>query len=494
MVVNMYMFFLCSLIHPVNTNNCCLLLFQSLGNHEFDHGVSGLTPFINNLSCPVLATNLILTKVPELEKETNLKKSVIFQISGTSVGIIGYLTPETKMLAVKNNVEYVDEIVALKEEVKKLKNEGVHIIIGLGHSGFTKDLEIAKEVDGLDLVIGGHSNTFLWNGTSPDIEKALGPYPTYVTQASGKQVPVVQAYAYTKYLGKLHMIFNSKGDLLDADGTPILLDKSIPQDPDVLKIVKRYHTEIVNDTEEIIGNTAVVLDGLGCQHMECNMGNMITDAMIYCNAIEYRGKDHWTDAPIAVIQGGGIRSSIAHAKMPTAITKGDIIGVLPFEGNLVIVSMKGKVLLQMLEHSIENLNDLDYPGEFLQVSGIKVVYDISRPTGSRVVQALVRCWNCSIPKYSKLDLNEEYNVIMSSFVANGGDDYSMLIGLPTRVLNHSELTCTMLYIKNHIPVFPEIEGRVTILNFNTSGGYTNTLSTSFLFLYLIYCLCTNLPL
>ncbi|XP_050348019.1 uncharacterized protein LOC126771897 [Nymphalis io] len=332
---------------------------SSLGNHEFDHGVNGLTPFIKNLSCPVVAANLVLTKVPDLEKETNLRKSIILNVNGTSVGVIGYLTPDTKMLAVKNDVEYIDEIAAIKEEVKKLKAQGVNIIIGLGHSGYLKDLEIAREVDGLNLVIGGHSNTFLWNGTCPDSEKIQGPYPTYVTQSSGKRVPVVQAYAYTKYLGSLHMVFNSKGDLLSADGNPILLDKTTPQDPDALKIIQRYRTEISNYTEEVIGKTSIVLDGLSCQHQECNMGNLIADAMVYNYAMEYEGKEHWTDAPIAIIQGGGIRSSIANSEIPTTITKGDLIGVLPFEGDLVIVTMTGNVLMQMLEHSSLGNHEFD---------------------------------------------------------------------------------------------------------------------------------------
>ncbi|CAH2236055.1 jg7346 [Pararge aegeria aegeria] len=357
---------------------------NSLGNHEFDNGVSGLSPFIENLTCPVLAVNLILTKVPELENEANLRKSVVFNISGTPIGVIGYLTPETKMLAVKNNVEYIDEIIALREEVQKLKSEGVHIIVGLGHSGFLKDLEIARAVEGLSLVIGGHSNTFLWNGTSPDSEISQGPYPTYVTQASGKQVPVVQAYAYTKYLGKLHIVFNKKGELLSADGIPILLDKTIPQDPEVLDIVKRYREQILNYTEEVIGTTSVVLDGLSCQHKECNMGNLITDAIVYQYVSEFKGKNQWTDAPIAIIQGGGIRSSITLSGMPTTVTKGDLVGVLPFKGFLVIVTMSGKILIQMLEHAIENLSDLDYPGEFLQVSGLKVTYDNRKKAGSKV--------------------------------------------------------------------------------------------------------------
>lgn len=57
----------------------------------------------------------------------------------------------------------------------------------------------------VDVVIGGHSNTFLYTGEQPDVEKIDGPYPKVIKQASGKEVPVVQAYAYTKYMGELKL-------------------------------------------------------------------------------------------------------------------------------------------------------------------------------------------------------------------------------------------------------------------------------------------------
>lgn len=95
--------------------------FQSLGNYEFDNGISGLTPFIRNLTCPTLAAYLILTNEPELESQSNLIKSVVFNISRTKVDVIGYLTPDTKILAVKNNVEYKEEIIAIHERVKTQK-------------------------------------------------------------------------------------------------------------------------------------------------------------------------------------------------------------------------------------------------------------------------------------------------------------------------------------------------------------------------------------
>lgn len=91
------------------------------------------------------------------------------------------------------------------QEAEALHNKGVNIMIALGHSGYEMDMEIARNCPLVDVVIGGHSNTFLYTGSQPDIEKIDGPYPTVIKQSSGKEVPVVQAYAFTKYLGELEL-------------------------------------------------------------------------------------------------------------------------------------------------------------------------------------------------------------------------------------------------------------------------------------------------
>lgn len=67
------------------------------------------------------------------------------------------------------------------------------------------DKKIAKECPDVNIVIGGHDNTFLWNGAKPDIENPSGPYPEVITKPNGENVPVVQAYAFTKYLGYLKL-------------------------------------------------------------------------------------------------------------------------------------------------------------------------------------------------------------------------------------------------------------------------------------------------
>jgi len=75
----------------------------------------------------------------------------------------------------------------------------------LGHSGYEKDMEIAKRCPDVDIVVGGQSHTFLYSGKAPSKEVSEGPYPTIVVKPDGRKVPVVQAYAYTKYLGNLSL-------------------------------------------------------------------------------------------------------------------------------------------------------------------------------------------------------------------------------------------------------------------------------------------------
>lgn len=90
-------------------------------------------------------------------------------------------------------------------EAAELKKNGVNIIIGLGHSGYFVDQMIARDCPLIDVVVGAHTHTFLYSGTPPDSDEPYGPYPTIVQQKSGKQVPVVTAYAYSKYMGKLQL-------------------------------------------------------------------------------------------------------------------------------------------------------------------------------------------------------------------------------------------------------------------------------------------------
>ena len=86
---------------------------QSLGNHEFDEGTGNLAKFLNEVEFPVLAANLDLTEEPELQVKS-LVPSLVKEVDGVKIGIIGYLTPETKEVAIGNKVEFIDEVEAIK--------------------------------------------------------------------------------------------------------------------------------------------------------------------------------------------------------------------------------------------------------------------------------------------------------------------------------------------------------------------------------------------
>lgn len=199
-----------------------------MGNHEFDDGVDGLIPFIQNATFPIVTSNLDLSKQPNLAA-TNLSNSTVLTVDNTKIGVIGYLTQETKLISRSEEVIFLDEVTSIRREAKALKEQGVNILIALGHSGFDVDKRIAREVEDIDLVIGGHTNTFLYSGKQPDSEVPEGPYPTVVEQKSGKKVYVVQAYAYTKYMGDFNVTFDTEGEVINIKGNPVLVDNSIEE-------------------------------------------------------------------------------------------------------------------------------------------------------------------------------------------------------------------------------------------------------------------------
>ncbi|XP_050489255.1 protein 5NUC-like isoform X1 [Bombus huntii] len=439
----------------------------SLGNHEFDESVEGLIPFIQNASFPIVTSNLDLSKQPDLAA-TKLKNSTVLTVNGVKIGIIGYLTPDTKIIARTENVIFLDEVESIRREAKQLKSKGVNILIAVGHSGFEMDKKIGREVEDIDIVIGGHTNTFLYNGIQPDLEVPEGLYPTEVIQKSGRKVYVVQAYAYTKYLGNLTVTFDDKGEVTYINGNPILVDSSIEQAKDILNELEQMRDAIDNISLKILGKTQVLLEGDSkvCRLRECNLGNLITDSMIDYNVGEYADQSSWTDAAIAIHNSGSIRSSITRGN-EDKVTMGDVLNVLPFHNTILKASMTGELLLSVLEWSVYNLdkdNTANLFGAFLQVSGLQVVYDLTQPKNSRVISVEVLCASCNVPTYNKLEKNRTYNVLLTDFLQSGGDGYSMLKDLKTTSLGVTTSNTLMMYLEKHSPVHPAVEWRITYFN------------------------------
>ncbi|KAL3272474.1 hypothetical protein HHI36_013954 [Cryptolaemus montrouzieri] len=444
----------------------------TLGNHEFDEGVEALKEFTKSLNCPIVTANINTAKLESVQKST------VLEVDGRKVGVVGYLTQETAYLSNVRELNIGDEIAAVKAETEKLDQEGVKIIIGLGHSGFEIDKTLAEQVPLLDVVIGGHTNTFLWNGPKPHEEEVMGPYPYVVTQKSGKKVPVVQAYAYTLYLGRLNVTFNKDGELIHFAGQPEYISSDIPQDQDILDILERYRPAVDAVNQEMVGTSSVYLDG-NCRLIECNFGNMITDAMIYYSAFNSKNDSgSWANAPIAIFNAGNVRNSINVTYTRGHITKGELLAALPFDNVLVSVDLKGSVFLEALEHTVENYENNFISAQFLQVSGLRIVFDVSKERGHRVVSVKVRCSNCSIPTYNPLDLDAYYTILATDFILNGGDGFGMIKDNAMNIHSHNVSLFDMMlwYLKVQSPVYPEVQGRIKFIE---SPSSSPSISASF---------------
>lgn len=182
-----------------------------------------------------------------------------------------------------------------------------------------------------------------------------------------------------------------------------------------MRLLGEYQSIINVVSNQIIGKTKTSLDG-ECHHGECNLGNFVTDALVYNRVKQYKGP-YWTDASIAILNGDGIRAAIPVGN----ISKYDLMSILPFENQLLVLNVTGHVLKLALETSVQ-AHDMS---AFLQVSGLRVVYNLMNKPGQRVESVDVLCQKCAIPKYEKLDNNEKYGIIIDSYNYDGGCQFDM---------------------------------------------------------------------
>ncbi|XP_078133383.1 snake venom 5'-nucleotidase-like [Sander vitreus] len=441
---------------------------MAFGNHEFDNGVEGLIqPFLQNVNCSVVSANI--RPIPDQPLAAKLSRYyqpyTVLNVGSEKVAVVGYTTAETPFLSMPGqHLKFEDEVKALQVQVDKLKTLGYNKIIALGHSGFDVDRDIAKRVRGIDVVIGGHTNTFLYTGNHPSTEVPAGPYPFMVKSNDGRNVPVVQAFAFGKYLGYLKLTFDEAGNVVKAVGNPILMDSSIPQDQDVLADIEKWKKDLAQYSSQYVGQTLVYLNGTfeECRFRECNLGNLICDAMIYHN-IKHSSELQWNHVGICVLNSGSVRTAINEHYKNGSITMEEILTVLPFGGTIDLIQIKGSTVKKAFEHSIHRYGSMS--GEFLQVSGIHIQYDLSKPVNQRVVSLSMLCTECRVPKYEPLDPEKTYTMVMPSYMVGGGDGFTMI---KEELLKHNtgdmDISVLSKYISDMKRVYPAVEGRITFRN------------------------------
>ncbi|WP_278922552.1 bifunctional metallophosphatase/5'-nucleotidase [Pseudophaeobacter profundi] len=376
---------------------------MTVGNHEFDDGPEVLRGFMDAVEFPVLMSNADVSAEPALADV--LQKSTVIERGGEKIGLIGLTPEDTHDLASPGaNISFSDPVAAVQAEVDRLTEMGVNKIIVLSHSGYKVDQIVAAETTGVDVIVGGHSNTYLSN-TSED---AVGPYPTMVND-----VAIVQAYAYGKFLGELNVTFDEAGTVTKAAGEPLIMDGNVAEDSDTLARIAELAQPLDEIRNKVVAEAASAVEGdrTICRIQECEMGNLVADAMLD------RVKDQ--GVTIAIANSGGIRASLE----PGAVTMGEVLTVLPFQNTLSTFEITGADLVAALENGVSQVEEVK--GRFPQVAGLKFSWDGSVAANEGRVQEVQVASDAG---FVPLDPAKTYRVVTNDYVRKGGDGYKIFAG------------------------------------------------------------------
>lgn len=413
---------------------------MTLGNHEFDKGNEGMKNFLTGLETPVVNANIDFSEYPEIE--SFVKPYIIKEYNGRKVGIIGSTLPETPTISSPaSGIIFNDVVSSVQPVVDELEAMGVDVIVMLSHNGFMNDSEAAAALDGVDVVVGGHSHT-----------KLLGDdYPKVVRSISDEPVLLVQASEYNKYLGNLTVVFDDNGVAESWWGAPIAMTADVPADPEIQAYVDAKNIELEPFTSKIIGDIKTELTRSRTE--ESNIGNLIADAMLA--EVKPFG------VQVALTNAGGIRAEIGAGELSMQ----KLMEVLPF-GNLVATfEIKGSDLWQVFDHGLSQIEEGS--GRFLQMAGAKIVWDPSKApfdyaaqTGGRVTEVMISDGSGG---WEALDPDKVYKVAANNYIRAGGDDFQVLKEKAINPYDAGPLDLDVVtrFIENNGPVDYEIEGRIT---------------------------------
>lgn len=244
-------------------------------------------------------------------------------------------------------------------------------------------------------------------------------------------------------------------------------------DQEAERLVKYYENEIESKVSEKVGQTKVFLEGSWreCRLGECAMGNVVTDAYVhgFIALSKWNGNQTgWTQYPIAITCGGDIRNSIDYRINDGLITLADVLSVVPFGNSIQVVVVSGTKLKSIFENSAAKYNPTGdvLEGRFLQVSGIRVTYDYMKPVGSRVIALRARCGStCMVPKFEDVQEDQMYSVIVTNYLAKGGDCYSAVCEKDVQHIEFELLDFGLLkdYIHQKSPITTGREDRITVI-------------------------------
>ncbi|MFS1663786.1 cell surface ecto-5'-nucleotidase Nt5e [Streptococcus sp. zg-JUN1979] len=407
---------------------------MAVGNHEFDFGLNQLKKLRELLTFPLLSANTYVNGARLFDASAIIDKTE--DIEGDEVVVIGVTTPETATKTHPRNVEGV----SFSDPISEVEGVIAEIEARAKAQGKTYNNYVILAHLGVDT-----TTPLEWQGSS--LAQALSKNALL----ADKQVIILDGHSHTAKTDTYgHVIYNQTGSYLNNIGYVTLNSqevlaglltakeaKQLEEDSEVAALVKAIKDKyIAENAVVVLDNSPVELNGQreNVRVRETNLGNIVTDALYDYGQT---GFSHRTD--LAVTNGGGLRETIQKGK---AVTKGDIIAVLPFGNIISQIQVTGQQIKDMFIKSLGSINQVDETGAlvlddngqpllepsggFLQVSGAKVYYDTTLSGADRILA--IEILDHETNTYKALDLAKNYYLATNDFLAAGGDGYTMLGG------------------------------------------------------------------
>ncbi len=367
---------------------------MTAGNHDFNYGSAQLERLAKQIKFPILDANV----VRKSNGKYVFKPYKIFKLNGIKVGVFGLSTPECAFKTNPANVttiEFLNPVEAAQIMIKKLRPK-CDVLIAVMHMGVDASSEftserIARETNGIDLIVDGHSHTALADGELVN--------DTLIVQTGWHEYRLGRATIEVDN----HKIISKKAELLDADDV-----KAIAPTPDkkILATLAEVNAKAEKLLDEVVAHSDKHLSSnrLLVRRNESELGNLAADAFRWA-----------AKSDVAIANGGGLRDDLPEGD----VKKRNTMAIFPFGNTLRVAEIQGKTIRAMLEHSVEY-----YPasfGGFLNVSGMKFSYDPSKPAKHRVEEILIGG--------QPLNADKIYTIALVDFQTSGGDDYNMLTNL-----------------------------------------------------------------
>jgi 5'-nucleotidase len=352
----------------------------TFGNHEFDFGPAVLRQRMDESRFVWLSSNVLEGR--SHAPFGGARATWIKEFGGTRVGLLGLTVPETAHTSSPGpDVEFLEPVAAGRAALDALGD--VELRVALTHLEIARDEALAQALP-LHVILGGHDHESMIRRVGLTV--------------------ILKAGADAINLGQVEYELGCPERPLALRHRLIPITRDIAEAPDVSAFVGRYQETLERELDQPVGRTEAPLDGREREVRtgETNLGDFVADVMR-----ERLGAD------LALLNGGAIRGNRLLPEGP--LTRRDLRQFLPFGNVLVLLEVSGAALGQALERAVSA-----YPtpaGFFLQVAGIRVVFDPSRPSGRRVLEVTVGG--------RPLDPERPYTVALPDYLARGGDGYAM---------------------------------------------------------------------